>query len=158
MNMSLNTLRTLMVGIKAVKVTFVQHATVNEDGIVANPGCLDGAKNYHYLVKESEGYEVNDLAVARSGQGSMGIVVINEILEVAELNLERDWQFSWLVQKVDWTSYKAKTAQDKELVKTVRKVQLGSFMKAVKDDLLERLGDDGANEIIEALTVEPTDK
>lgn len=67
----------------------------------------------------------------------MQIVTVREVLDISDVDLEANYEYKWVVQKVDFTEFEQYKQMEDDLLKYLRKKQRAHAVKAVTAGLFE---------------------
>lgn len=92
-----------------------------------------------YTYKTTEDFEVGDKAVVKA-RGMLQIVDVVEVHKVAQIDVDSNIQYQWIVQKVDMTNYETLNSREQEFNDHLLEVQQKSVVQNAKTMLAESLG------------------
>lgn len=97
-------------------------------------------KLYTYKVLKDEGYKVGDTAVALTERGLV-LVVVAEVHESAQLDLDADFDYKWLVQRVDTSKLVKQQQAEKNFQAAILEIERRKQRERVKKELMDFYGD-----------------
>lgn len=90
------------------------------------------SETYTYKAPIKAGYKAGDLALVDSPKGGLCVVTILEVHDTPQIDVDADFDYKWLVQKVDLTEYKdiqAKEAQFRQLLNEMERAKVREQLK-----------------------------
>lgn len=97
-------------------------------------------KGYVYKVLKDDGYKVGDIAVALTERG-MVLVTVVEVHETPELDLDADFDYKWLVQRVDTTRLAEQQQAEKNFQIAILEIERRKQRDRLKQELMSFYGD-----------------
>lgn len=92
-----------------------------------------------YTYKTLEDHEEGDRVVV-DGAGQLKVAYVREIHEVAQIDIDSDFDYKWVVQKVNLTKHEEIIAKEEEFAQELLKMQHQSVRDNVKHRLLTGIG------------------
>jgi hypothetical protein len=96
-------------------------------------------KAYTYKVLVEDGYKVGDTAVALVDRGLVLVKVV-EVHETPQLDLDANFDYKWLVQRVDTTKLEKQLEAEQKFQSTILEIERRKQREKVKNELLDFYG------------------
>lgn len=97
------------------------------------------SKAYTFKATASMNLAVGDTCVVEAPNGEFKLVTITAIHETPQIDLEADFAYKWLVQKVDTTGYEANKKREQEFTDTLVALEKEKQRQQVLEDMQQHL-------------------
>ena len=99
-----------------------------------------GPKSYVCKVLREDGYKPGDVAVVNSPRG-LTLVMVVQVDEHPQIDVDADFDYKWLVQRVDMTRYNRQLEAEKNFQAVLLEIERRKHTNRIKSELLEMYGD-----------------
>lgn len=104
------------------------------------PGTQQAARVYTYKVELSDNIEVGNVVAVKVG-GDVVLAKVVEVHDLPQIDLDADFDYRWIVQKIDFTHYDEVAKREAEFNQAMVEVERVKQREKVKRDMEELLGD-----------------
>lgn len=130
-----------------------------EIGFVLLKVCFKGGtKNYTYLADKNAGIEAGDTVVVNSPVDGLVCVKVDEVLPSDEIDMNVNFNYRWIVQKVDTTAYDATVAREAHIRNVLRKAELRKARTEMLKNFEQEVGADVMLEVRRVAGIEQVNK
>jgi len=104
----------------------------------------NAALTYTYKVLKSDNYKVGDTAIVETAAvpPKLKIVHIIEVHDVPMIDTDANFDYKWLVQKIDRTQYDTIVENEGKFLLAMQEVERTKKKAEIKDHFIGLLGDD----------------
>tara|TARA_R110000772_G_scaffold16184_12_gene46272 strand:+ start:298 stop:735 length:438 start_codon:yes stop_codon:yes gene_type:complete len=104
----------------------------------------NAALTYTYKVLQSDNYQVGDSAIIETEgtPSKLKVVSIIEVHDVPKIDTDADFDYKWVVQKVDRTQYDTIVENEGKFLLAMQDVERTKKKAEIKDHFIGLLGDD----------------
>ena len=124
--------------IQTVKVRF------DVNGIVA-------AKTYDYKALKSLEVKIGDLLIVETGNDTYKIVQAVEVDDEAQIDTSMQFDYKWIVDKIDLTKYAACLEREKTFAETYRTMEKSGVRRSFAAQLAVEFGDESIAKLTSVL-------
>ena len=95
-----------------------------------------------YTYKTMLDLAVDDFVVVDTPSRGFQVVQVRELLSPMEVDFDVDFNYKWIVQKVDTTAYDEARAREKEILQLVNKSKNTRALKQARKDILDNVDEE----------------
>ena len=100
-------------------------------------------KTYTYKALYSDNVKSGDSVVVKAVNGHFKIAVVEAVDDFPVLDLDADFDYKWIVQKVDSTEFDLREEREKEFGDTLRRLEQMKQRENLRKELLDIAGEEG---------------